>query len=434
MKIRMRIIAVLCVIVCILCEPQLVKADMSETEGSDMSAFVLSHEQKYRNDDSKSNSIIYIMYGGINNWKNPMHFSEGETVTLRIPFRYGYTFAGWYLDKKFTKKIEEIPANWDQNIVLYAKWNDNIDNTYNVEHYKYRSSQRLEKSTIRLKDCEYSFCENVNIPGMPATREDDFLNNYIFSESQCPQGICLTDAYIMITSYSTEDDCLGELLIFDRETGEYLVTIGLDANSHLGGIAFDGDNVWVCNSYTKSVERISYDFIQLMANENRGGVIDATDVVDIYKVSNTPSCITYYGGRLWIATHTIYLRSKVVAYYYDRNNNELNTLGKYTIPRQVQGITFGDDGSVYLSTSYGRNESSYVKKYNSVIAMSTKPGRPQIQVEMPPGSEEIDFQDDSLYLLFESAGEKYYEGTDGKGTSSSPIDKILKLNVESLEY
>ena len=53
---------------------------------------------------------------------------------------------------------------------------------------------------------------------------------------------------------------------------------------------------------------------------------------------------------------------------------------------------------------------------------------------MPPGSEEIDFQDDALYVIFESAGEKYYEGTDGKGTSTSPIDKILQIRVDSLKH
>ncbi|MFQ6822633.1 MAG: hypothetical protein ACLRTZ_04265 [Agathobacter sp.] len=42
---------------------------------------------------------------------------------------------------------------------------------------------------------------------------------------------------------------MGELMVLDRETGEYMVTLGMDENSHLGGIAFDGDNVWVCNSY-----------------------------------------------------------------------------------------------------------------------------------------------------------------------------------------
>ena len=133
---------------------------------------------------------------------------------------------------------------------------------------------------------------------MPDTREEDVLKEYIFSASQCPQGICLTDEFVLITSYSTEDDCMGELMVFDRETGEYMVTLGMDENSHLGGIAFDGDNVWVCNSYENCVERISYDFIELMAYQNTGDVVDARDVVEEFPVKNTPSCITWYGGAL----------------------------------------------------------------------------------------------------------------------------------------
>ena len=48
---------------------------------------------------------------------------------------------------------------------------------------------------------------------------------------------------MLITSYSDDKGSLGELMVFDREDGEYLVTLGMDANSHLGGIAFDGENV-----------------------------------------------------------------------------------------------------------------------------------------------------------------------------------------------
>ena len=63
--------------------------------------------------------------------------------------------------------------------------------------------------------------------------------------------------------------------------------MALDANSHLGGIAFDGENVWVCNSYDTTVERISYDFISLMATANSKQVIDATGVVDVFDVGTS---------------------------------------------------------------------------------------------------------------------------------------------------
>lgn len=309
---------------------------------------------------------------------------------------------------------------------------EDIDNEYNVENYTYSTDHLVELNTIPLKDCTYGFCEDIDIPGMPKTREDDFLNHYIFSESQCPQGICFTDEFVLISSYSEEEECMGELMVFDRETGDYLVTMGMDAKSHLGGIAFDGKNIWVCNSDKNTVERISYDFIRLMAIENAKEVVDATEVVDIYPVDNKPSCITYYGGRLWIATHTMYLNSKMVAYHLDSGKDELVALSKYKIPSKVQGIAFDESGYVYLSTSYGRNASSYIKVYSSVVAMSTHPNRPVRSVEMPPCSEEIDIRDGTLFVIFESAGEKYLEGTDGKGRSRFPIDKILTITIDSI--
>ena len=153
----------------------------------------------------------------------------------------------------------------------------------------------------------------------------------------------------------------------------------------------------------------------------------------MFDVGNKPSCITYYGGRLWIATHNILFRSKMVAYYYDKKDDRLTSLSTYTIPARVQGVTFDASGKVYLSTSYGRNESSYIKCYKSLIALSSRPNSPDITIEMPPGSEELDSVDKSLYVIFESAGEKYLEGTDGKGNSPAPIDKILRINTDSFK-
>ncbi|MCM1282193.1 MAG: hypothetical protein NC242_00970 [Roseburia sp.] len=308
-----------------------------------------------------------------------------------------------------------------------------VDNTASVMNYEYHSmDSKINKKTVLLKELDFDFYNQLDIPGMPDTRESDFLNRHIFSESQCPQGICMTDEFAMITSYSTEDDCMGELMVFDRESGDYLVTLGMDENSHLGGIACDGSNVWVCNSYEKSLERISYDFIELMAYENTGEVIDAREVVDTYPVKNTPSCITCYGGRLWVATHSAILNSKMYAYHYNSTADELNALSDYRIPSKVQGVAFDESGRVYLSSSYGRDQSSYIFSYSSAVALGTRPGRPELTVEMPPCSEEIAVYGNTLYVIFESAGEKYLEGTDGKGQSLSPIDKLLMIPIAEM--
>lgn len=292
--------------------------------------------------------VAYYLAGGVQNEYNKCSYDAfSGKHKLYQPYRFGYRFLGWYEDRGLHKRIDEISTDQDSQYFLYAKWSPKIDNDYNIQNYDYQyKTGSIEKNLVLLKDLNYSFLEQIDIPGMPDTREDDFLNKYIFSESQCPQGICLTDEFVLITSYSTEDDCMGELMVFDRESGEYMVTLGMDENSHLGGIAFDGENVWVCNSYENTIERISYDFIQLMAYQNTNEVVDARDVVDEYPVKNTPSCITYYGERLWVATHTLMVNSKMVAYYFDTANEELVGLSEYKIPPQVQGITFDESGRV----------------------------------------------------------------------------------------
>ena len=54
------------------------------------------------------------------------------------------------------------------------------------------------------------------------------------------------------------------------------------------------------------------------------------------------------------------------------------------------------------------------------------------KIEMPPCSEEIELAGEEIYVLFESAGEKYFEGTDGKGTSIAPVDEVLVILKESV--
>ena len=224
----------------------------------------------------------------------------------------------------------------------------------------------------------------------------------------------------------------GALMVFDRETGDYLVTLGMKKDSHLGGVAFDGENLWVCHSNSNTLERISYEYIRLIAEDAPGYCIDASAISDEYYLRNTPSCITCYGGRIWVATYNKMFRSKMYAYTYDTQLDKLVALSNYNIPCKVQGIAFDSQGAVYLSTSLGRSNSSYLKVYSSLIALNQSPSTPSVKVEMPPCSEEIAIVDNNLYVLFESASSKYFEGTDGKGTSVAPIDKVLKVNVATI--
>ena len=50
-------------------------------------------------------------------------------------------------------------------------------------------------------------------------------------------------------------------------------------------------------------------------------------------------------------------------------------------------------------------------------------------VALPPMAEEVEINGDEVYILFESSAMMYLEGTDGKGKSDSPIDKIISVDL-----
>lgn len=107
-----------------------------------------------------------------------------------------------------------------------------------------------------------------------------------------------------------------------------------------------------------------------------------------------------------------------------------------TIPSFVQGITFSGDRTIF-SCSYGRNSTkktfiSELHVYNN--ANSEDPsmlGDLELAIALPPMVEEVEVIGDEVYMIFESAASTYLEGTDGKGQSTCPIDKIVaaKLNL-----
>lgn len=54
---------------------------------------------------------------------------------------------------------------------------------------------------------------------------------------------------------------------------------------------------------------------------------------------------------------------------------------------------------------------------------------------LPPMVEEVEVVGDEVYMIFESAATTYLEGTDGKGQSTCPIDKMIavKLGLDSIK-
>lgn len=146
----------------------------------------------------------------------------------------------------------------------------------------------------KLADMNYRILEDLDIPGMPNTRFEDYIKNKLFSVDQCPQGLCVTEELILVTSYSTgRSDNYGCLYVFDRDTGDYLMTLSMKQGSHLGGICYDGESLWVCHSNYRTIERLDYALIKELAKHSPGRTIELSQEHEEYRVLNSPSCITF---------------------------------------------------------------------------------------------------------------------------------------------
>ena len=375
--------------------------------------------------------IIYNLNLGENHYLNPsVYYEQLLPMKLMPPKREGYNFAGWYTDSSYKHPLTGIEDCENGNLILYAKWTKKISGSMNIQLYSYGAGSLTRSPEKKLSNMSYRILEDLDIPGMPGTRFEDYITNKLFSVDQCPQGLCVTEEHILVTSYSTGNhENYGSLYVFDRRTGDYLATLSMKKGSHLGGICYDGENLWICHSNYRTIERLDYALVKEIAKHQPGRTIELTQKHEEYRVLNSPSCITFFSGKLWIATHTRFFKSIMKSYRY--SGGVLEECEEFAIPDKVQGVAFDEDGHVYLSTSFGRSKSSYIKVYRSAYDLSKQPEKPAECVEMPPCSEELSIAGDELLVLFESGAQKYMEGTDGKGKALAPLDHMVAIQLDS---
>jgi uncharacterized repeat protein (TIGR02543 family) len=93
----------------------------------------------YPNWETLYYEFAYVTMGGLIINMDHYHYHE-RIEELKTPIRFGYTFAGWYLDDQLTQPFEyqRMPAC---GVTLYAKWNIN---DYAIELYD-RESPTFEK-------------------------------------------------------------------------------------------------------------------------------------------------------------------------------------------------------------------------------------------------------------------------------------------------
>ncbi|MCQ2354346.1 MAG: leucine-rich repeat protein [Clostridia bacterium] len=261
------------------------------------------------------------------------------------------------------------------------------------------------------------FGKSIVIPGVKATNVNGTLGT-----AYAVQGIAFTDEYCVISAYDRNAALNSVLYLIDAESGRYITTVVLPTTAHLGGLAFDGENLWM--TVGSSMACLKKSTIKTAANSGNDCYV-VSSFASRVDTSGTCSFATYYNGKLWVGEFTdMDTNSYLYSYTISKKTGSSPSItavkssanGGYRIqlPDRTQGVTFTSDGKLIVSRSYRASTSatdyiSQLRVYNmkgwsSVTSTGTiEKGNAEFVYTMPPMAEGIAVRGDNAYLLFESA-------------------------------
>ncbi len=245
-----------------------------------------------------------------------------------------------------------------------------------------------------------------------------------------PQGICFAKDYMLISAYDSSGECNSVIYVISNTTytdRQFVTSIVLPINGHVGGIAFDGSYVWVSNG--EAVSSISYtrlnEAVEWAASYGVQSV--ELDFDTTVSVLTTASFMTYYDGLLWVGQFNLTEDDNMYSYEISEDRKTLTKKNRMTVPNRTQGIAF-KNGYLVVSRSYSRyttskNYISQLRVYQPSWDSPTEAGfiykNTAIKsITLPPMSEGIIIGSTYVYNIFESCSTTYKE-------CLYPVDRIV---------
>lgn len=98
---------------------------ISKDEDNDITVYA-----KWTSEEAAQYTIKYVLNGGVHTVESfPIRYTGEADLNIPPVTRQGYTFAGWFYDKGFTKSADVIKKGTKGNLTLYAKF---VKNTFKV--------------------------------------------------------------------------------------------------------------------------------------------------------------------------------------------------------------------------------------------------------------------------------------------------------------
>ena len=123
--------------------------------------------------------IVYKLNGGKNNKKNPATYTKYTgAITLKKPTRTGYTFKGWYSNKKCTKKVTGIKKGATGTKTFYAKW----------QKKKYKINYQLNGGTNSSKN-PTGYTVTSKTVKLKAPKKNGYVFKGWYTDKKCKKKI-----------------------------------------------------------------------------------------------------------------------------------------------------------------------------------------------------------------------------------------------------
>ena len=293
----------------------------------------------------------------------------------------------------------------------------------------FKTKQKLQKSTAYLLNKDFKsalkYSESYVIPGVSGTDIDGF-----YSKNMCPQGITFAGSYLLISAYDRKKEENSVIYVMNKSDRKLVLTVVLPNKTHAGGIAYDGNNIWV--TQTNTVRSMPFSGIKSAISKGEKEYLASFNTV--CTLTHTAGSLTYYKSKLWVASYDELSSGYLGAYSISKKSSspELKLVALTRGPNRVQGLEFTGGGKLILSRSCQTNAAQrgflhVLDIYQPDLAKLSKGtitlGAVKKTVDMPTMNEEIAICGSYLYVNFESAA---------FSTAVERMDRVCALKTSAI--